>query len=197
MLINMNNIIIFMIGIIISIVVAVIVLGYLFGTYNRFINLKNGIESTQKQINVALKKRLDLISQIVSSVKGQMKFEKGTLTEVTKMRAGIKPETSIEDAKKIDAASRKILSGIQVQVEAYPNLKSNENVSQLINAVNTTEDEIARLRYTFNNTIQEYNTKTQMIPSNIVAGIFGFGKNKYLEFSESEAELNKTPKIDL
>lgn len=185
------------IGGIIGIGVGVIVVFYFIGTYNRFVNLKNGIESNLKQISVALKKRLDLIDQVVASVKGQMKFEKGTLTEVTKLRSGIRGQMDAEQAKKVDAASSKVISGFQIQVENYPNLKSNENVSQLITSVNELEEEISRLRYVYNNTVQEFNTKTQTIPSNIVAGISGFAKNKYLEFDESESTLKKAPKIDL
>lgn len=186
-----------MIGWIIGIVVGVIILGYIVATYNRFINLKNGIESNFKQISVALKKRLDLIEQVVSSVKGQMKFEKSTLTDITKLRAQAKGTMSPETAKKVDAASQKLISGFQVQVENYPNLKSNENVSQLIDSINQLEEEISRLRYVYNNTVQEFNTKSQTIPSNIVAGLFGFGKTNYLEFEQTTEQLNKAPKIDL
>ncbi len=185
------------IGGIIGIGVGVIIVFYFIGTYNRFVNLKNGIESNLKQISVALKKRLDLIDQVVASVKGQMKFEKSTLTEVTKLRSGITGQMDAAQAKKVDAASSKIISGFQLQVENYPNLKSNENVSQLITSVNELEEEISRLRYVYNNTVQEFNTKTQTIPSNIVAGLFGFGKTNYLEFDESESTLKKAPKIDL
>ena len=184
-------------GLIIGIVVVVIVLFYFMGTYNRFIRLKNGIESGLKQINVALKKRLDLIEQVVSSVKGQMKFEKGTLTEITRMRSQATAGMDAGKARKIANASDRILAGLRVQVENYPNLKSNENVKQLIDSINSLEDEISRLRYVYNNTVQEFNTKRQTVPSNIVAGMFGFSKNQYLEFDEPEATLKKAPKIDL
>lgn len=182
---------------IIVIVVAVIILLWAVGVYNRFVNLKNGIESNLKQISVALKKRLDLIGQVMDSVKGQMKFEKGTLTEVTKMRAGVTSNMSAEKAKQVDAASNKFLSGLSVQVENYPNLKSNEQVAQLITSINGLEDEISRLRYVYNNTVQEFNTKTQTIPTNMIASIGGFSKTKYLEFDETDKELKQAPKIKL
>ncbi len=186
-----------MIAWIIIIVVLVILVGYFIAVYNRFVNLKNGIESNLKQINVALKKRLDLIGQVVDSVKGQMKFEKSTLTEITKMRSQATPSMDASSAKKIDAASRKFMAGLQVQVENYPDLKSNQAVQQLIGSIKDVETEISRLRYVYNNTVQEFNTKTQTIPTNIVAAISGFNKTKYLEFEEGEGELNKAPKIDL
>lgn len=182
---------------IVIIVVAVLILLWGVGVYNRFINLKNGIESNLKQISVALKKRLDMIGQVMDSVKGQMKFEKSTMTEITKMRSGVSSNMSAEKAKQVDAVSNKFLSGLAVQVENYPNLKSNENVTQLINSINQLEDEISRLRYVYNNTVQEFNTKTQTIPTNIIAGIGGFAENKYLEFDETDKDLKKAPKINL
>lgn len=183
-------------GIVIIVVAAILVLWF-FGVYNRFVRLKNGIESGLKQINVALKKRLDLIDQVVSSVKGQMNFEKGTLTEITKMRSSVNAGMDAAKAKKVDAASANILAGLRVQVEAYPQLKSNENVKQLIDSINSLEEEISRLRYVFNNTVQEFNTKRQTVPSNIVAGLAGFSKTEYLAFEEPETTLKKAPKVDL
>lgn len=184
------------IGTIILLIVGVIVLFYFVGTYNRFIKLKNGIESNLKQINVALKKRLDLIEQVVSSVKGQMKFEKGTMTEITKMRSQVSEGMGAAKAKKIDTATTDFLAGLRVQVENYPDLKSNEQVRQLIDSINSLETEVSRLRYVYNNTVQEFNTKRQVVPSNIVAGAFGFNKSEYLEFDEG-ASLKKAPKIEL
>lgn len=182
--------------IIIGIVVVILAI-YVIAAYNRFINLKNGIESTFKQISVALKKRLDMISQIMDTVKGQMKFEKGTLTEVTKLRGQADQASDPKQANSFDQKTSQLLGALKVQVEAYPNLKSNENVTQLINSINTLEDEISRLRYTFNNIVQEFNTKLQMFPSNLIAGMFGFKKEEYTAFEESDKVLAKAPKIDL
>lgn len=181
---------------VILVVVAVVVVFYLIMTYNRFINLRNGIESALKQINVALKKRLDLIGQVVDSVKGEMKFEKSTLAEITRMRSAAVADMPADKARQIDHKTNSILSGLKVQLEAYPDLKSHGNVAQLINTMNSVEDEIGRLRYTLNNTVQEYNTKGQMFPSNLIAGMFGFNKEKYLEFGEGD-ELKTRPKIEL
>ena len=181
---------------IIIIVVAVIVVLYVISIYNRFINLKNGIESGLKQINVALKKRMDLVGQIVQSVKGGMKFEKSTLTQITALRNSVSKPMDPATTKKIANQSGALVKGLMVQVEAYPDLKSNQNVQQLINSLNQLEEEISRLRYTFNNTVQEFNTKSQMFPSNMVAGMFGFSKQKYLELG-NEAELKTAPDINL
>ena len=181
---------------VIIIILVVIVLGYFIGVYNRFINLKNGIESGLRQISVALKKRMDLVGQIVDSVKGEMKFEKSTLTEVTKLRGAVTQEADPAAIKELADQTGTLVRGLMVQVEAYPDLKANTTVQQLISTLNDVETEISRLRYTFNNTVQEFNTKRQMFPSNTVAGLFGFNKQHYLEFSNEEA-IQEAPKINL
>ncbi len=175
-------------------IIIVLFLVYLVSVYNSFVVLKNGIESNFKQIKVALKKRLDLITQVVSAVKGEMKFEKSTLTEITKLRSGNIDELSPEKVRDLDRKSSSILSSLKVQVENYPNLKANENVKQLIKSINDLEEEISRLRYTYNNTIQEYNTKRDLFPTNIFASILGFKRQNYLSFEEN---VDERPKIDL
>ncbi len=181
---------------IIIIVVVVLILFYLIGMYNRFVTLKNGIESNLKQISVAMKKRMDLISQVVNAVKGEMKFEKSTLTEVTKLRSAFNKSVDPSAMKNLSSQSDSLMKGIMVQLEAYPNLKANTNVQQLIDTLHNVEDEISRLRYTFNNTVQEFNTKTQMFPSNIIAGMFGFNKTNYLVF-DNEEEIKNAPEVNL
>ena len=176
----------------------VLLLFWAIGIYNRFINLKNGIESTFNQINVALKKRIDLISQLVEATRGYMKYEKETLTKITELRSKVlSGNVDANNIKQIERESRQILGNIMVQVENYPDLKANENVSKLMDNIKEVEDEIARLRYTYNNIVQEYNTMTETVPSNIVASLFHFTKKPYLQFEESQKELNKRPKIDL
>lgn len=176
----------------------VLLLFWAIGIYNRFINLKNGIESTFNQINVALKKRIDLISQLVEATRGYMKYEKETLTKITELRSKVlSGNVDANNIKQIERETRQILGNIMVQVENYPDLKANENVSKLMDNIKEVEDEIARLRYTYNNIVQEYNTMTETVPSNIVASLFHFTKKPYLQFEESQKELNKRPKIDL
>jgi LemA protein len=182
---------------IIVIVVIFLIILWFVGGYNRFVNLKNGIESTFNQINVALKKRLDLISQLVEATKGYMKFEKETLTKITELRSRVLSSSNVEDVQQIERETRQILGNIMVQVENYPDLKASQNVSQLMNSIKEVEDEIARLRYTYNNIVQEFNTLTETIPSNFIAKLFGFSKREYLQFEETQQELNKRPKIDL
>ena len=160
--------------------------------YNRFKQLKNASEATLNQIKVALKKRLDMISQLIESVKSYAKFEKKLLEKITKMRMGIDNVTKAEEIRKIDEESKKFLGTIKVTVENYPDLKTSKTVKELMKAVKEIEDEIARHRYTYNNIIQEYNTKIDTFPSNLVARAFGFRKMSYLEFGK---EIRKRPKL--
>lgn len=175
----------------IPVIILVVLVGFLVSIYNRFQRLKNGSLATLGQIRVALKKRLDMISQLVESVQSYAKFEKGTLEKITEMRASVlKADTGA--LKNIEAESRRILGTILVSVENYPDLKTSETVKKLMDAVRDIEDEISRHRYTYNNIIQEFNTMTDVIPSSIVASMFGFLKLSYLEFEE---EISKRPDL--
>ena len=157
--------------------------------YNKFQVLKNGADAGLSQIAVALKKRLDQISQLIEIVKSYAKFERGVFEKVTEMRSRVSSGNA-EDIRQIDQESKGILDKLLVVVENYPNLKASENVSRLMTAVSGVEDEIARQRYTYNNIVQDYNTRRTTFPSNMVARVFSFKKLEYLQF---EDEVNKAP----
>ena len=175
------------IGIVILLVVIIFLL-YITAIYNKFKRLKNAGDATLGQIKVALKKRLDMLSELVDSVKSYAKFEKTTLENITKMRSEVM-KGGIKDIKKIDDASRKILGDIKVAVENYPELKTSETVNKLMESTASVEDEIARHRYTYNNIVQEYNTMIDVVPSNMIASMFSFKKMEYLEFEEGKPSL--------
>lgn len=175
----------------IILLIALVVLGLFISIYNRFKTLHNGADAGLAQIKVALKKRLDMITQLVDTAKGYAEFEKGTMTEVTKMRSRVGQIKGAGEVSKLGNQSRKILDNIIAVVENYPDLRSQENVKELMKAIQDVEDEISRHRYTYNNIIQEFNTKADVVPSNVVAGLFHFEKLEYLEFDESE--ISKRP----
>jgi LemA protein len=181
--------------IVVGLIVVLVILGiaiYVISIYNRFQTLKNGAEATLGQIRVALKKRLDMINQLVEAVKSYASFEKETLTKITELRSSVLKANTAEDIQNIDRESRNILGNILVAVENYPELKTSETVKELMDAIKGIEDEIARHRYTYNNIVQEFNTKVDIFPSNIVASLFGFRKMDYLQFEE---EIYERPKI--
>jgi len=184
-----------MLGLIIGGVIVVILLVILMlvvSSFNRFKTLKNGAESTLAQIKVALKKRLDMITQLVDTTKSYANYEKETLAGVTEMRSRVGKVTAPKDLGDIGTQSRKILDNIIAVMEAYPDLKAQENVKELMKAIQDIETEVSRHRYVYNNIVQEYNTKTEVIPSNIVANLFNFKRLDYLEFEEEISERPDT-----
>lgn len=159
--------------------------------YNRFFKLKNSAEATLGQIRVAMKKRLDMIEQLLGAVKSYAAFEKETFEKVTAMRSSV-GSAGAGDLNEVDAVSRSILGRLLAVVENYPDLKTSSTVSELMGAVRGVEEEIARQRYTYNNIAQQLNTMTETIPSNIVGAIIGIQRIDYLEFEE---EIEKPPEI--
>ncbi len=177
---------------IIIVVVIVLVLIAFISVYNRLQVLINGAESTQQQVRVALKKRLDMITQLYQAVKSYAKFEKSTLKDITAMRSRV-VNANDQDLQAIAKQSKGLLNNLLLTVENYPDLKTNTTVKELMTAIKNIEEEISRLRYTYNNIIQEYNTKISVFPSNIIAGLMGFRKKQYLQFEE---DIEKTPNIE-
>ncbi len=177
--------------VLIAVVVLVVIgiVAFAVGIYNRFFSLKNSAEATLGQVKVAMKKRLDMIEQLLGAVKSYAAFEKETLTNVTAMRARV-GSAGPGDLNELDRESRSMLGRLIAVAENYPDLKTSQTVKELMGAVRGVEDEIARHRY--NHIAQQYNTMTDTIPSNLVAGVMGFTKLQYLEFGE---EIERAPTI--
>ena len=176
---------------VVALVVVVLIL-WVVGIYNRFVALKNSSEATLGQIRVAMKKRLDMIDQLLGSVKSYAKFEKETLERVTAMRASV-ATAGPGDLNKVEAESRSIFGRLLAVMENYPDLKTATTVTSMMDSVKGLEDEIARQRYTYNNISQEFNTMEDTIPSNFVAKLMGLLKLEYLQFEEAIATA---PKIE-
>lgn len=175
-------------GIIISLAVLfalLVFLVYMLITYNRFMRLDNAADATLGQIKVALKKRLDLLSELVESVKSYASFEKKTLEDITEMRSSVM-RGDARTVERIQRETGKIFGDIRAVVEGYPELKTSETVKKLMDSAAAVEDEIARHRYTYNNIVQDYNTMREVIPSNIIASLFSFERKDYLEFEGLE-----------
>ncbi|OPX75342.1 MAG: LemA family protein [Methanoregulaceae archaeon PtaB.Bin152] len=176
-------------GIIVLVIVGLVL--YFVGVYNRFFSLKNSSEATLGQIRVAMKKRLDMIDQLLGAVKSYASFERETFEKVTAMRASV-GSAGPGDLNQIERESRSLLGRLFAVAENYPDLKTNATVMNLMDAVRGVEDEIARQRYTYNNISQQFNTLRDVIPSNFVARILGLPKLEYLEFEEA---VQTPPKI--
>ena len=172
-------------------IVLVVIVSYIY-FYNRLQQFRNAADAELGQIRVAMKKRFDVIEQLLGAVKGYTKFEREVMEKVAELRAGVlsaKPE----DLAKIESESRSLLTLIRAVVEAYPDLKASTTVIKLMDANISVEDEIARQRYTYNNVVQEFNTMVTTIPSNVIAWMSGMQKLEYLQFGD---EIETAPKIE-
>jgi len=176
---------------VVALVIIVLVL-WAVSIYNRFVSLRNSSEATLGQIRVAMKKRLDMIDQLLGAVKSYAKFEKETFEKVTAMRASV-ATASPGDLNKVEAESRSIFGRLLAVAENYPDLKTSNTVTSLMDSIKTIEDEIARQRYTYNNISQEFNTMIDTIPSNFIGKLMGLIKLEYLQFEEA---IKTPPKIE-
>ena len=182
-------------GTIVIIVIAGILLllvGYVVGIYNKLVNARNKVDNQFSQVDIQLKRRADLIPNLVEVVKGYAKHEKETLTEVVEARNKAVSAGTVNE--KIDAnnALTGALNKLFALAEAYPELKANENFISLQADLKDTEDKITYARQFYNDSAMNFNNLVQMFPSNIVAGIFGFKKFEYFKIDETEKE---TPKV--
>ncbi len=169
------------------------------GAYNSLIALKNQVANAWKQIDVQLKRRHDLIPNLIETVKGAMQFEKGTLEAVVAARnQAIKVEQSgagVAQTAAVEAQLTGALSRLLAVVEAYPDLKATNNVGQLQEELSSTENKISFSRQLYNDTATQYNTKQQQFPTNLMAGMAGAAPAELWEITD-EAE-RAVPKVDL
>jgi LemA protein len=181
--------------IIVIAIVAVIVV-FVVGIYNGLVTRRNRIDEAFAQIDVQLKRRHDLIPNLVEAVKGYMGFEQSVLTKVTEARANAVAAGGKGPA--VQAQAENALTGtlrsLFAVVENYPDLKANQNVMQLQEQLTTTENQISFSRQHYNATVLDYNNTIQTVPSVIIAGPFGFTRR---EFFEAEPEAQQVPTVDL
>lgn len=182
---------------IIIIAAVVIIALILISMYNNLVKLRNNRENAFANIDVQLKQRYDLVPQLVATVKGYATHERELLEKVTAARSACMNATSINDRVQADNALGAALSGLRVAVEAYPDLKANQNFLQLQNELSDIENKLASVRRFFNSATKELNTAVQSFPSNIIAGMFGFKKEPMFEIPASDrATHEKAPEIN-
>ncbi len=168
--------------IILIVVILIIVL-----MYNSLVSKKNQVENIFASVDTQLKKRYDLIPNLVASVSKYMEHEKSLLEEVTKLRADAN-KSNISDEKKIelDAKISSALGSIMVAVENYPDLKANENVMHLQRTLNELEEQISAARRAYNQAVTDYNNAIEMIPTNFMASMMAYRRKQVFEIVESE-----------
>jgi LemA protein len=160
-------------------------------SYNRLFRFRNAAEAELGQVRVAMKKRFDMIEQLLGAVQGYSRFEREVFEKVASLRTQI-ATAGPQALADIQRESANLFGSIRAVAEAYPDLKASETVKKLMDAVVSNEDEIARQRYTYNNVVQEFNTMVDVIPTNFVAGVLSMRKLEYLQF---EKEIEAAPKV--
>ena len=163
--------------------------------YNRLIRLRNNREQAFADIDVQLKQRHDLIPQLVDSVKGYMGHERGVLTEITEARSNAMKATSINEKIAAEGRLSNALEGLKVSVEAYPDLKANQNFMDLQTEISDIENKLAAARRFFNSATKELNVAIEMFPSNLIAILFNFKRETMFELGDQRASAEQPPKI--
>jgi LemA protein len=190
--------------VIVVLVVVVGLIGFLIGGYNKLVTLRNRYKNAYAQIDVQLKRRYDLIPNLVETAKGYIKHERETLTAVTEARNIAYAASKVAAANPGDAGAMKnlaaaetglagTLSRLMMVSESYPDLKANQNMMQLSEELTSTENKISFARQAYNDSVMVYNTDREVFPSNIIAGMFNFGPAEL--FVIEKPEQKDAPKV--
>ena len=179
------------IGLIIVLGILALLVIYVISVYNKLVNSRNKVENQWSQIDVQLKRRADLIPNLVETVKGYAKHEEGTLTKVIEMRNKAVNASSVNEKVEANNELTGMLSRLMVIAEAYPELKANQNFVSLQNDLKDTEDKISYARQFYNDSAMMFNNLVEMFPSNIIANMFGFKKFEFFKVEEAAKEVPK------
>lgn len=163
-----------------------IVLLYLIMAYNRLVTLKNRIDNSWAQIDVQLKRRFDLIPNLIETVKGYAKHEKKVFTEVTAARTAMMSATSLPEKAKANNMLSSTLKSLFAVAEEYPKLQANQNFMMLQEELAGTESKIAYARQAYNDSVLDYNNGIQTFPKNVIAGMFNFHQKEFFKTEEVE-----------
>jgi LemA protein len=192
------------VALIIFIIIAIVVIGSIIGIYNKLVTMRNRYKNAYAQIDVQLKRRYDLIPNLVETAKGYIKHERETLTAVTEARniayaasktAAANPgdTSAIKNLSAAETGLAGTLSRLMMVSEAYPDLKANQNMMQLTEELTSTENKISFARQAYNDSVMTYNTDREVFPSNLIAGMFNFGAAEL--FVVDKPEQKDAPKV--
>lgn len=182
-------------ALIIGIVILVILAFWVVSMYNSLVKLRNNRENAFADIDVQLKQRHDLVPQLVETVKGYAAHEKDTLERVIQARNGALGAKTIDEKIVAENALTSALSGLKITLEAYPDLKANQNFLQLQEEISDLENKLSAVRRYFNSATKELNNAVETFPSNILAGMFGFHKEVMFDLGEQRSRLEEAPQI--
>ncbi len=175
-------------SVIIFVAIVILLIFYLIGTYNKGITLRNYIKEAFSTMDVYLKKRWDLIPNLVETVKGYVSHEQDVLKKITELRNKNYSNMSNDEKMNINSELGFGLAKLIAVAENYPDLKANQNFSNLMQELSMIEEDIANSRKYYNGTVREFNTFIQLFPTNIVAAIFGFKAENLFEIDDKQRE---------
>lgn len=174
----------------IVLIIIVLLVLYVISIYNSLVGLRQKVKNGWSQIDVQLQRRFDLIPNLVETVKGYMSHESDVLTKVAELRTSWANASTVSEKSKIDGELSGALKTIMAVAESYPDLKANSNFAQLQDELQNTEDKIAFSRQFYNDIATKYNTKLQVVPSNVIASMFHFEPEQLFEAESNEARKN-------
>ena len=174
----------------IILIIVVLLILFIISVYNSLVTLRQRVKNAFGQMDVQLQRRFDLSPNLVETVKGYMTHESDTLAKVTELRTAWAGAKTVDEKAKLDNELSNTLKTIMAVAEAYPDLKANQNFESLQNELTETEDKISYSRQFYNDTVTKYNTKLELFPSNIVAGMFHFTAESLFEVDSAEARKN-------
>jgi len=183
----------FLFAVLILVLLAVVILWFIFA-YNGLVRLRNQVRNAWHQIDVQLKRRYDLIPNLVEVVKDYMSYEQETLEKVIKARSFAINASGAHQQAEAENMLTGALKSLFAVVERYPELRSNQNVLNLQEELTSTENKISFARQFYNDIVYRYNTRTEVVPTNIIAGMFSFKRE---EFFQTEGEEREVVKVDL
>ena len=179
----------------IILIVIVVIIGWIIAIYNTLVKLKNNRENAFADIDVQLKQRHDLVPQLIGAVKGYMEHERGTLESITNARNKAIGASSINDKIAAEKELSTALSGLNIQVEAYPDLKASSNFMQLQTELSDIENKLAAARRFFNSATKELNIAVQKFPNVLFASMFGFKEEEMFDLGDTRAAHEKAPEV--
>jgi LemA protein len=182
-----------MTGLIIVLVVIAVVVLFVISMYNSLIQLRNRVKNAWSQIDVQLKRRHDLIPNLIETVKGYMTHERQIMENITKYRSQAMDASTVGQKAQAEGLLSGALGQLRVQVENYPDLKANQNFLALQEELTSTENKISYARQSYNDQVLFYNNKIQMFPSNILAGMFKFNEEEFFQVEDEKERA--VPKV--
>ena len=173
--------------------IVVLLAAFVWSTYNGLVKLKIRVDEAWSDITVQLKRRVDLIPNLVNTVKGYAAHESGVFEKVTEARSALQNAKGVKESAAAENMMEGALKSLFAVAEAYPDLKANQNFAQLQQELVDTEDKIQAARRFYNGGVRDLNTKIQMFPNNIFAGMLGFTQREFFELSDSEQAVAEKP----